>query len=261
MLDHGTKTPKNHAHLSDLIKLSSEDGYGGGYEPVSTRALVLGNGGLASSVDEDGSGASTPPLWRSESPDSRRRNYLALSPRSRTDAIARGQMELMDMVKNIPEGCYELSLKDLVEVNRGIGQERLLEGPGQKGGSYARRAGARAQRQHHHQQMVKGGSLDGNSGGFLLKMVLPVPWSARKKKKKRAVEFDASSGNDGRIGGNVVPVKEWWKMRGSLSASARGEGIESSGESRSLNSGSRKGSSSNSWSGSSNNGSRRYELS
>ncbi|PKI54465.1 hypothetical protein CRG98_025148 [Punica granatum] len=214
MLDLG-KTAKTHAHLSDLIKLSSDDSY----EPGSARTPTFGNGGL----DEGGSGASTPPLWRPESPESRRRNYAAMSPRSRTEAIARGQMELMEMVKDMPESSYELSLKDLVEVNRnhqGIGQER--DGQGQKG-SYVRHAGPRVQRQqrYHHGQMVRSGSIDGNSGGFLLKMT-----------------------------------------RASVSTSAHGESAETGGESSSLTSGSQKSSISSSSSGSSsrsNSSSRRHE--
>lgn len=38
-----------------------------------------------------------------------------MSPASRTEAIVRGQRELMDMVKNMAESNYELTLKDLVE--------------------------------------------------------------------------------------------------------------------------------------------------
>ncbi|OWM85142.1 hypothetical protein CDL15_Pgr027929 [Punica granatum] len=253
MLDLG-KTAKTHAHLSDLIKLSSDDSY----EPGSARTPTFGNGGL----DEGGSGASTPPLWRPESPESRRRNYAAMSPRSRTEAIARGQMELMEMVKDMPESSYELSLKDLVEVNRnhqGIGQER--DGQGQKG-SYVRHAGPRVQRQqrYHHGQMVRSGSIDGNSGGFLLKMVFPLPWGARKKKKKKTGGFDANSRNNG-VNSNGASEKEWWKTRASVSTSAHGESAETGGESSSLTSGSQKSSISSSSSGSSsrsNSSSRRY---
>ncbi|KAK4751978.1 hypothetical protein SAY87_020776 [Trapa incisa] len=242
MPDLGGKAPRNHARLSDLIKLLPEDCFGGGCEVVNnTRSVVFGNGVLTT---EEGSGSSTPPLWRSGSPESSRRSYLALSPGSRTDAIARGQMELMEMVKNIPEGCYELSLKDLVEVSRGSGQVRLPEGTRKKGCGYPRR-----QQQHPNQQMVRGGSLDGNSGGFLLKMVFPAPWSARNtnKKKKKAIELDPNGGSNDRRSGKAVAVKEWWKMRGPP------------GKSSSLNSDSRKSSNRWSWSCISNSSNRRHE--
>lgn len=231
MLDRGSNTPKNHAHLSDLINLSSDDSFGGGHGAVNTRTEIFGNNGLAASAadEEGGSGASTPPLWAgSGSPESRQTNYESLSPRSRTEAIVRGQMELMEMVKSMPESCYELSLKDLVEVNRNVSQERLLEGRQGHIGGQASHGGAQAQQQHRHHQMVRSGSLDGSSGGFLLKVVFPVPWRARKKR-------------DAKIG----------KTRAaSLSSSAHGNSTKSSGESGSLEGGSRKGSngSINGWS-------------
>ena len=70
-------------------------------------------------VDE--SGVCSPPLWRTSPPQSPvharvpNNNYRHLSPTSRAQAIARGQWELMEMVKNMPESSYELTLKDIVD--------------------------------------------------------------------------------------------------------------------------------------------------
>lgn len=189
MLDRGSNTPKNHAHLSDLINLSSDDSFGGGHGAVNTRTEIFGNNGLAASAadEEGGSGASTPPLWAgSGSPESRQTNYESLSPRSRTEAIVRGQMELMEMVKSMPESCYELSLKDLVEVNRNVSQERLLEGRQGHIGGQASHGGAQAQQQHRHHQMVRSGSLDGSSGG--------VSGSLEGKEEKGREDWEDKSG-------------------------------------------------------------------
>lgn len=62
-------------------------------------------------------GATSPSLWpRSPSqPLLRRHSHRDSSPESRAQAIARGQWELMEMVKRMPESSYELTLKDLVE--------------------------------------------------------------------------------------------------------------------------------------------------
>lgn len=61
---------------------------------------------------EDDSGFSSPPLWETTA----KTDYKYLSPNSKSQAIARGQWELMEMVKAMPESSYELSLKDLVQL-------------------------------------------------------------------------------------------------------------------------------------------------
>ncbi|KAK4800289.1 hypothetical protein SAY86_020776 [Trapa natans] len=251
MLDRGSTAPRNHAQLSDLISVSSEERFGGGRgEPANTTPTeIFGSGGLAFAADgEGGSGASTPPLWDgSESPENCRRNRDPLSPGSRIDAILRGRVELMEMVKNMPESCYELSLRDLVEVNRSFAQEGVLLPEGQKGQVGSHKP---PQSQQHRQQMVRSGSLDNSSssgGGFLLKMMFPVPWRAGKKRKGAKM---------GRSDASARAGEEWWKKRSaSVSSATRGgDSTESSGESGSLNGRSQKISSSN-WSSCSSSGS------
>ncbi|CAA0813401.1 embryo defective 2170 [Striga hermonthica] len=48
---------------------------------------------------------------------------------SRRKAIANGQRELMEMVKNMPESSYKLSLRDLVEHHRNIVEISNIRGP------------------------------------------------------------------------------------------------------------------------------------
>ncbi|TXG53070.1 hypothetical protein EZV62_022239 [Acer yangbiense] len=117
MLDSGN----NHLLLSDhigRINDKSFDGYRswkslGAQIGVAERKLAVDGGGGG-----DDSGVCSPPLWRTSpnsSPQHRKNHYRSLSPSSRTQAIARGQRELMEMVGRMPESCYELSMKDLVE--------------------------------------------------------------------------------------------------------------------------------------------------
>ncbi|KAI4326145.1 hypothetical protein MLD38_031485 [Melastoma candidum] len=42
------------------------------------------------------------------------RGYSSLSPMSRLRKIEEGRKELMEMIRDMPESCYELSLKDIV---------------------------------------------------------------------------------------------------------------------------------------------------
>ncbi|KAG2268962.1 hypothetical protein Bca52824_063517 [Brassica carinata] len=68
--------------------------------------------------DQSDSGVCSPTLWSTSPPRSPRHrpeDYSSLSPDSKAQAIARGQRELMEMVSKMPESCYELSLKDIVE--------------------------------------------------------------------------------------------------------------------------------------------------
>ncbi|CAN1239892.1 hypothetical protein LINGRAPRIM_LOCUS2521 [Linum grandiflorum] len=173
-------------------------------------------------ADDFSSGASTPPLWRPASPPPQN-NYRSLSPASRAQAIARGQRELMEMVSRMPEGCYELSLKDLVEHHHGIEpppsstETKLIDGGG--GGGKVRWAltnnpvasGARISRS---------GSLD--NGGFLLKMGLPVSsLRSRNNSKKTTKAEKKTTAGDGRVAPTEKSgsgEKEWWKDENGSSA-------------------------------------------
>ncbi|KAM1001947.1 hypothetical protein ACFX2C_002429 [Malus domestica] len=222
--------------------------------------------------------SNSPPLWKTTN---RVNNYRSLSPTSRTQAIARGQREMMEMVKNMPEPCYELSLKDLVEHKyRTMGgeeedrdqeeeddnrsTENLMIRRGNGNGS----VNERKNNGERKKMVMRSGSID--SGGFLLKMVLPISLGGKKKnnksikKKGECLAVGANSNNlsakvspkpqgvDGSVKGVGVD-NEWWKMK-RVSVSERSESGVSS-----INSGSMKssGSSSSSSSHSSRSNSRR----
>ncbi|XP_027338831.1 uncharacterized protein LOC113852686 [Abrus precatorius] len=200
---------------------------------------------------DDDSGICSPPLWTT-SPPHRIHHFRSLSPTSRTQAIVNGQRELMEMVKNMPESNYELSLKDLVEQHHrvdarqdnAVEEERNLS-------AYKRESvgrGSRTRKVEHMPHVKRNGNID--RGGFYLKMVFPFSLGSKDKKKMKGKKKNESLGNssskvtpkpDGSTKG--VVDKEWWKK--SPSACRESDSGESS-----INSGSVKSSGSSSSSNS-----------
>ncbi|XP_057973546.1 uncharacterized protein LOC131161647 [Malania oleifera] len=202
---------------------------------------------------EDDSGVCSPPLWktsRSPSPKSgnspphpHQHRKRSLSPASRTQAIARGRRELMDLVRNMPESSYELSLKDLVEQapvevrRQSPGEETKLRNEGLGSG--------KKKKSEKAPQMKRSGSID--NGGFLLKMVFPIKLGSKKRRKKKnsatntcAKVSPKPQASDGSGKGGD---KEWWKNRSGESSGGR-SGSANSGSTRSSGSSSRSSSSS-----------------
>ena len=205
---------------------------------------------------DDDSRICSPPLWTTSptrSPQNGKYNYQSLSPSSRTEAIARGQRKLMEMVRSMPESNYELSLKDLVERQTGeeveeessMAEERKLN-------PYKNVYRKEGNTKRNDKKII--GNIDG--GGFYLKMMFPTSLGSKKKKKKneslgnnyQKVSPRPSISDESSV--KAVPEKEWWKKSPSASA-------ESDSGVSSMNSGSVKSSGSSSSSSSSNND-RRY---
>ncbi|KAM7277009.1 hypothetical protein ACFE04_018875 [Oxalis oulophora] len=67
---------------------------------------------------------SPPPLWPAESSLLLPKSYH-LSPKSRTNAIKAGRQQLMEMVKDISESSFELSLKDIIEPQKHDREETI----------------------------------------------------------------------------------------------------------------------------------------
>ncbi|GER37694.1 hypothetical protein STAS_14112 [Striga asiatica] len=153
---------------------------------------------LEPGVEADDSGGNSPPLWKNGGPSPSRPllgRHRRLRSDSRTEAIARGQWELMEMVKNMPESSYELSLKDLVESNREI------DGDGSVGENQGvdpqQRAAARSTRSSPEERRKISG--EGKIGGFDNRGVIlntGFPFSARGPKRKVAV---VKNHGDGRV--------------------------------------------------------------
>lgn len=189
--------------------------------------------------DNDESAFLSPPLWKTSptaSPQHRRVNYRCLSPSSKAQAIARGQRELMEMVSKMPESSYELTLKDLVE-------QQPVDEVGNRQESFRdenrdQKETVRRNDQNYKKVQVKrNGSLNNNNNnnsndGFLLKMVFPVGFGSKKKKKKN----DLGRNNSSKIspkspvtdGSDKSVDKEWWKKRFSVSSdSSESTGLSS----------------------------------
>lgn len=182
----------------------------------------------------------------------------ALSPSSRTEAIVRGQRELMEMVRNMPESNYELSLKDLVEHQhwRDAPQENSEENEEEKKLKvYKKQGSARKVDKMAHVKRT-GSNID--RGGFYLKVGFPFSFGSKDKKDKNKnnKKKNESSGNSSskvspKPSAKGVVDKEWWKKSPSA---CKGSKDSESGESN-INSESMK--SSGSSSSSNSNGSRR----
>jgi hypothetical protein len=153
------------------------------------------------------------------------------------------------MVSRMPEGCYELSLRDLVEqpmVVDDVKKESLSE-------DMLRRGKEKKKKIEKKVQMNRSGSI--NNEGFLLKMVFPFSFGSRKKKKNiNSPQTINNSSKDGKVsprpflfdnGSEKTVDEEWWKNKFRQSKdSENGAGLTTS------NSGSSKSSGSSSSSGS-----------
>ncbi|CAN8240263.1 unnamed protein product [Cochlearia groenlandica] len=175
------------------------------------------------------SGVCSPPLWRRTSPPkSPPHVYQNLSPVSKSQVIARGQRELMEMVSKMPESCYELSLKDLVEVNteeEENGHQVFDEIPQRKN----------KPRKTKSDRWVDPRGV--KNGGFLLKLVFPVSLGAKTTKKKKKTKKKIDDDDDCSVtsrGSLIHPRRsvsdvsmkseedrDWWKKR--LSESCRSQ--------------------------------------
>lgn len=186
-----------------------------------------------------------PPVWgpsASPPPSHHRKNYRNMSPASKAQAIARGQRELMEMVSKMPESCYELSLKDLVEQQPvvEVKQEQQQVEEQEEVKSMKKKKNDKIKKMEIVKK--KNGSVrdNNNKEGFLLKMVFPLAFGIKnnkksKKKKKKKSEMGAHSfkvaprppvveGSDHKA---AVDDKEWWKKRFEQSESDQSSGSSS----------------------------------
>ncbi|AEE30097.1 hypothetical protein AtNW77_Chr1g0023981 [Arabidopsis thaliana] len=180
--------------------------------------------------DHSDSGVCSPTLWRTSPPKSpppfhRPEDYWSLSPDSKAQAIARGQRELMEMVSKMPESCYELSLKDLVEVKVNQENERKVFDELPK---RANRQSKVVRKTKSDKRVDPNRSGGGNNSGFLLKIMFLVSLGAmkdttKKKKKKKKDEACKVSPRPS-ISEETVKVedKEWWNRMSESSTKRSG---------------------------------------
>ncbi|KAK1371484.1 hypothetical protein POM88_037576 [Heracleum sosnowskyi] len=117
--------------------------------------------------------AYSPPLWSNKSnvnsnllPHDHR--YSSPSPTSRLQAIEDGRIELMEMVKGMPESSYELSLEDIVDDGTKMEVKQDTKKKSERNNNKG------TLKRHSRSQSM-------NDEVFLLKMFLPSCLSCKKK--------------------------------------------------------------------------------
>jgi hypothetical protein len=181
----------------------------------------------------DDSGICSPPLWTTSpprspprSPQHRANHYRSLSPASRTQAIVRGQKELMEMVPFVDQARQE-----------SVPEERALY----------RRESSKKMNDKRTQGRRSTGGIDG--GGLYLKMSFPLSLGSWKNKQKN--ESSSATNTSAKVSpkppvtdGSVKGVdKEWWKKTFSVSGESESGGSSSNGSMKSSGSSSSRSSS------------------
>ncbi|XP_043721822.1 uncharacterized protein LOC122669194 [Telopea speciosissima] len=168
---------------------------------------------------EDESGPPSPTLWNtspSRIPEAEASllHHNSLSPTSRRLAIARGRREIMEMIRNIPESSYELSLQDLVEkpyVQASVDKKTSSDPKIQ-----SERPKRKKSQERNKRPIGRSVSME-TAEPVLLKMFFPSSLGLKKK--------SLSMGTDSKIPPKSPKLetqqkdvdKEWWKKRYSFS--------------------------------------------
>ncbi|KAK4429591.1 hypothetical protein Salat_1259700 [Sesamum alatum] len=218
MFDPGTQSSDTHDHrnLSYVNELEHN------HESIEG-LLQLRPSHHQESMDSDQySGETSPPLWKTCSPSPQKspshpllshHNHRSLSPDSRAQAIARGQWELMEMVKNMPESSYELTLKDLVE-------HRSVEPQAPE--KEHRRPGAVKEKRREIGRKYERNAMGLEKKGVFLNVVFPVSLESRKNQKFGRGKVSPKP--EGLKGGGE---RDWWKKR--FTGSSDSDGSRTSG--------------------------------
>ncbi|XP_058097389.1 uncharacterized protein LOC131242641 [Magnolia sinica] len=195
---------------------------------------------------EEDSGISSPPLWKMspprDPPTKAYRFHHHLNPTLRSQAIADGRRELMEMIQNAPDSAYELSLKDLVELplNKGVRQATLEErGLTNETIHEEKKVTTKMKKNGGKGHGLKHGKVD--NGAFLLKMFFPtlglkkrssgVGTCSKVSPKPPPAEGEKAGFEKGVDG-------EWWKKQNSAGGESDSSGR--SGSSGSSNSSGRQ---------------------
>ncbi|KAL6958050.1 hypothetical protein U1Q18_040400 [Sarracenia purpurea var. burkii] len=157
----------------------------------------------------DGYSTNSLPFWTSPLLP-HNNSYSCPSPKSRSQAIKDGRKELMEMIQDMPESSYELSLKDIVDNLKGIViDEKSLNTKPEEAAQMKQQKKKNCERRG---QMPRSKSMD--SGVFLLKVFFPI--SIGLKRKPNAANSSKISRSPIRPyldGPENDTKKEWWKMR------------------------------------------------
>ncbi|KAM7523496.1 hypothetical protein LguiA_013398 [Lonicera macranthoides] len=165
--------------------------------------------------------AYSPPLWsrnvniKQEKPTSllqKNRHHICPSPTSRLQAILNAERQLMEMVENMPESSYELSLRDIVDEQQTLRKGQHSEELDKTSMNLGTKAVRRTQKKKYSKRPSKiSRSESMDSGVFLLKMFIPSFLGSKKK---------STSGTDSKVWRSLsfdepekpVGGKGWWKI-------------------------------------------------
>lgn len=204
---------KNYSNFGDLgvIEFSS---------PTPRNRRWCSDSGSSSVIEfstmsslEDESDVSSPPLWKTSLPatPTTMASVLHLSPTAQSQEIARGHRELMEMIRNMPESAYDLSLKDIVELSTAGGEKRGSTSEAIQKGKIKRSIINNNSKRH--------GLRNGNTNhrDFLLKMFLPSALGPKKRSSNNATCSKVSPKPQQMEGEKIGLEKsldtEWWKKR------------------------------------------------
>ncbi|KAL7155801.1 hypothetical protein ABFS83_03G099900 [Erythranthe nasuta] len=156
---------------------------------------------------------SSPPLWKNNSSPShpllrRHSHRRSLSEKSRAETIARGQWELMEMVRNMPESSYELSLKDLVEHRYRVENHHPVPQTADQPVKVVVVKREKIKRDGGGNSFMSGGGgRSFQNKGLFINMVFP--FSLKPKKRKKAGGGNNGGGSNGGGGGKCVLTGCW----------------------------------------------------
>lgn len=186
--------------------------------------------------------------------------YQTMSPSTRTQVIAKGRKELMEMVRELPESFYELSLKDIVEQKPVMEKQKEIDLPAEQKlvketakekaakKQKTKNSGKKVKKSDSKKKMVRSRSVD--SGGFLLRTSVFPSFLSKKRKKSLSAASSfkiapASKPQPAQTRHMKGTEKDWWKRKSCISSeSEESHGLSSnSGSSSSSGSSSRSNSS------------------
>ncbi|PON81542.1 hypothetical protein TorRG33x02_226650 [Trema orientale] len=205
---------------------------------------------------EDGFGVCSPPLWKTSRSKSNKQesspllphnhHYSNLSPNSRRQAIADGRKELMEMIQDLPESCYELSLKDIVADQHSLqGEEESIVSKDEAFDFNSETQITKLKKKKMNMntnimkrgQITRTGSMESET--FLIKMFLPSSLGSKKKAKASRVPSINSSEQPENdvdkvwwIKGFPIPGRRKKICRSSTNGSTSSSNSSSSGSSR-----------------------------
>ncbi|KAK6922803.1 hypothetical protein RJ641_011107 [Dillenia turbinata] len=176
---------------------------------------------------QDGYGSNSPPLWRKDQSKSNgdefspllSQNHLEgnLSPASRRQVIVNRRIELMEMIKTMPESSFELSLKDIVDRQQHL--DEVQDGVGPDDGEFEfnvkvqpKRQKSRNKKSNKMDRISRSGSMDNEA--FLLKMAIPSLGLTRRNKSVPGTCSKVSP-RESFEGSRELRDKEWWKSKSS----------------------------------------------